>query len=150
MESALPKLNRDDIRLLLAGAQLGHAKPGQVLVREGHPPPALFIVRGGSVLLQRNANGYVITAATLETGRLFGESVFISPAPRPASASAVAADETALIALAPQRLNPLFEENPALAGRFFHSIALTLSRRLRSFNEQGTGNGARIPDWEIL
>src|SRR5690606_5460426 len=126
------------------------AKPGQVLIREGHPPPALFIIRSGSVLLQRNTNGFIVTAATLEAGRMFGESVFISPAPPSASASAVVADETAVIVLAPRRVNPLLEENPALAGRFFHSIALTLSRRLRSFNEQGTGNGARIPDWEIL
>ncbi len=154
MERTLLKLNKDDVRLLHAKMQLGRVRAGQTLVKEGQPPLGLFIIRTGSVLVQRNVNSYLITVAALEAGEMFGETAFISPLPRPASASVVAADDTEAVVLTPQRLNPLFEENPALFGRFSQSIALTLSRRLRAWNEQAGGKGkdrfGDLPSWEIL
>ncbi|HEX7047717.1 MAG TPA: cyclic nucleotide-binding domain-containing protein [Gammaproteobacteria bacterium] len=154
MEKALLKLNKDDLRLLHPKIQLGRVKSGQVLVKEGQPPLGLFIVRSGSVLVQRSINSYSITTATLHAGEMFGESAFINLSPRPATASVIAADDTEVIVLTPQRLNPLFEENPGLFGRFFQSIALTLSRRLRAWNEQAGGKPrdrfGDIPNWEIL
>lgn len=154
MDKALPKLNKDDVRLLHAKMQLGRVKSGQVLVKESQPPLGLFIIRSGAVLVQRNINSYAITAATLAAGETFGESAFISPSPRPATATVVAAEETDVVVLTPQRLKPLFDENPALSGRFFHSIAFILSRRLRAWNEQAGGRRkdrfGDLPSWEIL
>lgn len=154
MEKALLKLNKDDLRLLHPKIQLGRVKSGQVLVKEGQPPLGLFIVRSGSVLVQRSINSYSITTATLHAGEIFGESAFINLSPRPATASVIAADDTEVIVLTPKRLNSLFEENPGLFGRFFQSIALTLSRRLRAYNEQAGGKPrdrfGDIPNWEIL
>lgn len=153
MERTLLKLHKDDVRLLHAKMQLGRVKTGQVLVKEGQPPLGLFIVRSGSVLVQRTIGGYAITAATLEAGEMFGETAFICPAPQPATATVVAAEDADVIVLTPQRLNPLFDENPALFGRFFQSIALTLSRRLRAYNEQAGAKRDRfgdVPSWEIL
>ncbi|HEX6928473.1 MAG TPA: cyclic nucleotide-binding domain-containing protein [Gammaproteobacteria bacterium] len=154
MEQALPRLTREDIHLLHGKMQLGRVKPEQALVREGQPPLGLFIIREGAVLVQRNVNSYAITVATLKAGDMFGETAFISPTPHPATATVVATDETDVIVLTPARLNPLFEEHPGLFGRFFQSLAPTLSRRLRAYNEQaGGGEDYRfgdIPSWEIL
>jgi len=154
MEKALPHLNKDDLRLLQPKIQLGRVKPGQHLVKEGAPPLGLFIVRQGCVLVQRTINNYVITAATLGANEMFGESAFISPQPRPSFAGIVASDETDVIILTPQRLQPLFEEHPGLFGRFQHSLALVLSRRLRAFNTQTGGpkqdRFGDLPNWEIL
>lgn len=154
MEKTLVHLNRQDLQLLRGKMQLGRVKPGQPLVKEGVPPLGLFIIRKGSVLVQRNISNYTITATTLGENEMFGESAFINPAPCPATASVVAADDTDVIVLTPQRLQPLFDENADLFGRFFHSVALVVSRRLRAFNAQ---TGARkkdryeeLPSWEIL
>lgn len=154
MDKTLLHLNKDDLRLLHGKIQLGRVKPGQQLVKEGTPPLGLFIIRQGSVLVQRNVNSYSITAATLGPDDMFGETAFISPQPRPATASVIAADDTDVIVLTPQRLQPLFDENPGLFARFFHSIALVMSRRLRAFNEQTSGKTTDrfgdLPNWEIL
>lgn len=155
MERTLFHLNKDDIRLLHPKAQLGRVKPGQPLVREGTPPLGLFIVRSGHVLVQRNLIGYNSTVATLGPDEMFGESAFLAHA-QPATASVIAGGETDVdvIVLTPQRLNPLFEENPGLSGRFFHSIALALSRRLRAYNLQASAERSdrfgNLPRWEIL
>ncbi|HEX6928303.1 MAG TPA: cyclic nucleotide-binding domain-containing protein [Gammaproteobacteria bacterium] len=154
MERTLVKLNKQDVRLLHAKMQLGRVKSGQALVKEGIPPLGLFIVRAGSVLVQRTVNSYTITAAVLGAGEMFGETAFICPHPQPATATVVAGDDTEVIVLTPQRLQPLFDEHPDLFGRFHHSIALTLSRRLRAYNDQTGGHRqdrfGDLPDWEIL
>ena len=154
MHKTLMHLNKEDLQLLHGKMQLGRVKAGQPLVKEGTPPLGLFIVREGSVLVQRNVNSFTITTATLGVDEMFGETAFISPAPRPATASVVAADDTDVIVLTPKRLEPLFEAHPGLFGRFHQSLAHVLSRRLRAFNEQ---TGARrkdrfgdLPSWEIL
>lgn len=154
MQQTLLHLDKEDVRLLQPKVQLARAKAGQVLVKEGTPPLGLFIVRQGSVAVRRLVNKFPVTVATLEVGEMFGESAFINPAPSPATASVFAAEDSDLIILTPQRLQPLFDEHPALFGRFCHSIALTLSRRLRAFNEQLGGQqrdrfGA-LPNWEII
>ncbi|MBW3567837.1 MAG: cyclic nucleotide-binding domain-containing protein [Proteobacteria bacterium] len=152
MNKTLLHLDKEDLQLLHGKMQLGRVKSGQVLVKEGVLPLGLFIVREGSVLVQRNINGYTITTATLGINEMFGETAFVSP--RPATASVVAADDTDVIVLTPRRLQPLFDENPGLFGRFHRSLAHVLSRRLRAFNEQ-TGGPKKdrfgdLPSWEIL
>lgn len=154
MERTLRRLTRDDVQLLHGKMQLGRVKPGQALVKEGVPPLGLFIVREGSVVVKRSLAGFDRTVAVLAAGEMFGESAFISPAPFPASATVVAAEQADVIVLTPQRLAPLFEEHPGLFSRFFHSISLTLSERLRACNELtgrvGSDRYGDIPDWEIV
>lgn len=154
MEKTLVHLNKQDLQLLQGKMQLGRVKPGQPLVKEGVPPLGLFIIRQGTVLVQRNINSHTLTAATLSANEMFGEMAFLNPSPCPATASVVAADDTDVIVLTPQRLQPLFDEHPDLFGRFCHSIALVLSRRLRAFNEQTGGpkkdRYGELPSWEIL
>lgn len=154
MEKTLVHLNKQDLQLLQGKIQLGRVKPGQPLVKEGVPPLGLFIVRKGSVLVQRTVINYSVTANVLGENEMFGETAFINPAPSPATASVIAADETDVIVLTPQRLQPLFDEHPDLFGRFFHSIAVVMSRRLRAFNEQTGGRKqdryGDLPSWEIL
>lgn len=154
MNKTLLHLNKEDLQLLNGKMQLGRVTSGQVLVKEGAPPLGLFIVREGSVLVQRNVNGYTITTATLGVNEMFGEAAFISPRPQPATANVVAADDTDVIVLTPQRLQPLFDEHPGLFGRFHRSLAHVLSRRLRAFSEQAGGPGkdrfGDLPSWEIL
>lgn len=153
MERTLLKLNQEDIRQLQDKGQPGRVNPGRLLVREGHPPAGLFIVRRGEVLVQRKTSAYAITTATLGPNAMFGETAFICPAPQPALASVVAATETDVILLAPERVQPLLDVNPGLCHRFFQSIALELSRRLRAFNGQAGGHRTDrfgdLPSWEV-
>lgn len=156
MEKTLLRLTRDDVRRLHPKVQLGRVKPGQPLIKEGVPPLGLFIIRSGYALVQRNLIGYTRTVATLGPNEMFGESAFLSVHPGPATATVIAGEgeDVDVVVLTPQRLKPLFEENPGLCGRFFQSIALVLSRRLRACSEQ-TGaerfdRFGELPRWEIL
>lgn len=151
---ALRYLSKEDFRLLHPKIQLARARSGQILVKEGMAPPGLFIVRQGSVVIQRNVNSYAIKTATLGPNEIFGETAFLNPHSWPATATASAAEECDLILFKPERLLPLFDEHPGLFARFFQSIAFIISRRLRAFNEQAGGirhdRFGNLPNWEIL
>lgn len=153
MEKTLFHLTKDDILILHNKMQLARIRSGQVLVREGVPPLGLFIVRSGSVLVQRNLNGFPMTVATLGQHEMFGEAAFMNPG-HAATAGIAAAEDGEVVVLTPTRLNPVFQENPALFARFFHSIALVISRRLRAYNGQTAGSKSDrfgdLPSWEIL
>lgn len=154
MEGTLKYLNRDDIRLLQPKMRLARAKLDQQLVKEGVLPLGLFIVRSGKVEVCRRMGMIDVPVVELGQGDMFGETAFLQKLP--ASASVFARSEADLIIFTPDRLEPLFDEHPGLFARFFQSIALVLSRRLRAFNGQVGGDHSSssqfedIPKWEIV
>lgn len=153
MENILPYLDRDALALLRPRMQLARVKPGQRIIREGAPAPALFIIRSGEVDVLRQSGGYDIFVTTLATNSIFGESAFLDA--MPASASVRARTESDLIVFSPQRLSPLFEESPSLFSQFYRSLALQLSRKLRAAttsNEKDplADRFGDLPAWEII
>ena len=155
MEQTLPKLSREDIRILHPKIELARAKPGQVLVKELMNPIGIFILQKGSALVKRKQGAHDITVATLGPGDYFGETAFLDSIS--ASATVVAEHETDLLILRKDRIIPLFESHPDLFGRFFQSIALIISRRLRAITQQAGEAKApqedrwgKLPNWEII
>lgn len=155
MENILPYLDRDALALLRPRMQLARAKPGQRIIREGKPSPALFIIRSGEVDILRESAGHDILVTTLTTDGIFGESAFLDA--MPASASVRARSESDLIVFTPQRLTPLFEESPSLFSQFYRSLALQLSRKLRAATNSANGGKdpladrfGDLPAWEII
>jgi len=72
-----------------------HFEPGQVIVAEGDPPSAVYVVRSGSVKRTRVEDGEEIILSMLHDGQTFGGLAMLEN--RPHSAAAVAATAVDLV-----------------------------------------------------
>ena len=102
---------------------------GDVLIREGEVPAAIFMLLEG-VLDANAADGRRL--ARLGPGSLVGEMSFADEAP--ASASVVAAEAARTLALPRDALAAQLAADPAFAGGFYRALAATISGRLRAAN----------------
>lgn len=76
---------------VLASVKLRRVQPGEVIIAEGEPGDAFYIVARGEVAVTRQRpSGERIELARLHDGALFGEMALVSAAPRTASVTAVA------------------------------------------------------------
>ena len=72
-----------------------HFEPGQVIVAEGDPPSAVYVVRSGSVKRSRVEDGEEIVLSMLHEGHTFGGLAMLED--RPHSAAAVAESAVELV-----------------------------------------------------
>lgn len=112
--------------------QVGEEKavnPGTAIVHEGVRPNAIFVVARGSfnVGVETLADEPL---ATLRVGELIGEISFLEGSP--ASATIVADEESAVIAIDNRVLNKRLREDTAFAARLYRAFALVAERRLRN------------------
>ena len=151
-DGALCKLAEDERRSLLSEAQRLVFLPGQAILRAGEPNQGLYVMMSGVVRVQQQvrvarkvtvgtAAGHAETEGVLEKelarlseGALFGEMSFLDGLPASATVSAVTKVELALISR--QQLGAWSERDPGFAVRFFESLAITLSLRLRAANRR--------------
>lgn len=119
-----------DYALLKDKAQSRSLRPGELLIREGLHAGAVFLIQTGTVDVERGGARLV----TLKGGDIVGEMSFLEGVP--ASASVIAAEPVTALAIPVRELQQIFEAFPHLAARFYRSIAVTLSRRLRETSRQ--------------
>jgi len=81
------------------------------------------------VRVERNNGGGRAVLVTLGPGAIFGEMAFIEDAL--ASASVVADGKVDVDAIEIAELKQMFEAFPHFGARFYRSVAVTLSQRLR-------------------
>ena len=72
-----------------------HFEPGQVIVAEGDPPSAVYVVRSGTVKRSRVEDGEEIILSMLHSGHTFGGLAVLED--RPHSAAAIAASAVELV-----------------------------------------------------
>ncbi|MCH7646425.1 MAG: cyclic nucleotide-binding domain-containing protein, partial [Nitrospinae bacterium] len=70
-----------------------HFEPGQVIVAEGDPPSAVYVVRSGSVKRSRLEDGEEVILSMLHEGHTFGGLAVLEDRPHTAAAIAVSAVE---------------------------------------------------------
>ncbi len=122
-------LNEQDWSILLQRARRLKFKKDDVLIQEGSQQKALFILRNGYVRVVRTHNGQPLAHARLGPGQVFGEMSFLEHAG--ASASVIAEDDVELDEIDGAYLNSLIGSEPGFSARFYNSLAVTLSQRLR-------------------
>jgi CRP/FNR family cyclic AMP-dependent transcriptional regulator len=121
-------LHDEDVDWLLANGRREPIAAGTVLIREGQPITAVYIVLEG---VFRVAVGTPPSqeVARLSAGEVVGEMSFVDS--HPPSATVQAVTDGVVLALARPLLDARLTQNPAFAGRFYRSLAVFLADRLR-------------------
>jgi CRP-like cAMP-binding protein len=78
-------LDQEGRARLMRGATTVTYGAGQVVVREGDPGEALYLIRSGQVRVYTMQNGVEVPLATLGAGACFGEVALLSGRPRTAT-----------------------------------------------------------------
>lgn len=138
-------LTTNDWVLLTSKAERVVFDKDQTIIKEGAISQAIYILRKGTVRVQLGKNGSN-RIATLVPGDLFGEMAFMEGT---ASASVIANELVEVDEVESMDLRRTFECFPHLACRFYQSIAVALSRRLRETSRQLSLAQNRASDPEL-
>jgi CRP-like cAMP-binding protein len=128
--SRLEYLNANDVALMLSKAKPVFFAPGEALINEGAHSPGFFMIRTGEAEVRRGG----AALAKFFAGDVCGEMSFLEDSV--ASATVVAGAPVRAEFLSAKELSDVFAAFPHLASRFYRSMALTLSRRLRATSQR--------------
>jgi extracellular factor (EF) 3-hydroxypalmitic acid methyl ester biosynthesis protein len=130
-------LTHDDLRLLAEKARRVSFATGEIVLSEGSEAPGIFVLRTGRVKIEKRFPSPPHTITTLGPGEVFGEVSFIDS--HPASASVIAVEASEADILEKTEVISLLSSVPGLSSRFYQSLALKLSERLRSTTDTVVG-----------
>ncbi len=135
LKKNLPYLTDNDHLLILSKSKPMRLNAGHIMIRQGFPSTAFYMIRSGAVRVERQG----VQLATLGAGSVCGEMTLLEESP--ASASVITEKEVEVDAVAVGDMNEIFTAFPHLASRFYRSIALNLSAKLRA-------TSARLTDFQ--
>jgi CRP/FNR family cyclic AMP-dependent transcriptional regulator len=121
-------------------AQLGNCvehrevAAGSLVLREGETTADAYFIEEGEIRIQRKTPYGLFTLATLRSGHLFGETSFVDGNSRSGDALAIA--DAALLALNPQALAGVMEEDHPFSVALYWTFWKSLSSKLRQTNDQ--------------
>lgn len=116
----------EEIAAITGVAQESRFEPGQIIVTQGTPGQAFYLVVSGRVEIFRDN----VSLGAFGPGDFFGEMSLLDQAPR--SATIRALDETCCLMLASWDFKALLERHPSIAIKLLE----VLSRRLRVADER--------------
>lgn len=125
-KNRLEYLTPNDWTLLVDKAKIVRFQRDEALLQFGKQTRTLYLLLKGKAKVDGATQGQI---ALLGPGEVCGEMAFLENSQ--ASASVVAVDEVEAYALEWSALADLFELFPHLGSRFYRSLAVNLSRRLR-------------------
>jgi CRP-like cAMP-binding protein len=131
--NSLEYLTANDWVLILDRSKQVHFKKNENLIRQGTPLNTVYLIADGKIRV--TASGAEL--AQLGPGQVCGEMSFLENAV--ASANATAEVDVETYALEWKDLTEVFELFPHLASRFYRSLAVNLSRRLRKQIDSNRG-----------
>jgi CRP-like cAMP-binding protein len=133
-KNRLQYLTRNDWALIIDRTQRLTFKKNEKLVEQGKHTKMLYFVAAGKV----NVVVAQTPIARIGPGEICGEMAFLENSVP--SATATAEDGVEAYALGWNVLEDLFELYPHLASRFYRSLAVILSRRLREQIAKGSSD----------
>lgn len=102
------------------------------ILKAGQVNESIYFLADGETRVEISNDDKLIELARLSTGSLFGEMSYLEKSI--VSANVIAEGKAEVICVDKNAMTTLFEEIPGLSERFYHSLAVTLSRRLRATN----------------
>jgi CRP-like cAMP-binding protein len=120
-------LGEDGLESLVRGMRIRRFRRGETVFHVGDPGDALFIVISGSIKITLPADtGDEAILATLRPGDFFGELALLDGAPRSATAVAIEATETYI--LARDRFRELIATEPMMRDAVMATMATEVRR----------------------
>ena len=116
----------EEISAIVDVAQEGYFQPGQIIVTQGTPGQAFYLILSGRVEILRDG----VSLGAFGTGDFFGEMSLLDQAPR--SATIRALEQTSCLMLSSWDFRALLEKHPSIAIKLLE----VLSRRLRVADER--------------
>lgn len=116
----------DEIRAIANVAQENLFQPAQIIVTQGTPGQAFYLILSGRVEILRDG----VSLGAFSAGDFFGEMSLLDSAPRSATIRAV--EQTTCLMLSSWDFKALLEKNPSIAIKLLE----VLSRRLRVADER--------------
>ena len=121
----LSSLDRKTIKRLADQGKHRSYAAGEVIIREGAPASALYIILSGKVHFETAEGG--AAAATAGPGDFFGELALIEEHPR--SATVIADEPTECILFVAWEFTALLKEFPEMAVPLMNALIARLHRR---------------------
>jgi len=126
--ASLSFLTADDRRLLLERAREAPFARGEIILARGSRQQALYLVQRGFVRVELAHLGRGMSVARRGPGELFGDMPFLDGA---IASVAGDADDVVVVIVDGAHVNALLTSLPGFAARFYQSLAMMLSDRLR-------------------
>jgi CRP-like cAMP-binding protein len=147
MGKGLQYLSANDWVLLRSKAERRTYRLGEEIIRQGDRQDSLYIVRRGEVSVELADSGTRSIVATLGPNEICGEMSFLEQTW--ASAAVIARDvEVEVEKIGVQELREMLDSFPGLGARFYLSLALILSHRLKATSRE-LAREMRLRDREV-
>jgi CRP/FNR family cyclic AMP-dependent transcriptional regulator len=127
-------LKTESLEFILSESGKADASEGDYFFREGELGGSLFVLRSGTVLIQRKWEGEIIELGRLAEGDCFGEMALIDFQPR--SASAKAESNCQAIEIPSKSLRSLYKQDLEQYTMIMMNLGREISRRLRVAGDQ--------------
>ncbi|MBD0336979.1 MAG: cyclic nucleotide-binding domain-containing protein [Cyanobacteria bacterium Co-bin13] len=131
----LGELSDEDVEWLRQSGERVSISAGGVLIQEGQPITALYLLLDGTLEVRTGTLGQPEqqrTVAHLATGEVIGEMSFVDH--RPPSATVIAETDIIVLAVSQEQLLERADTDLAFGKRFYRGLAFCLSNRLRLMN----------------
>ena len=125
-KNRLEYLTPNDWQLIVDRAKRTSFNKGDVLIQAGKQNKTVYLLVKGNARVEASTKAFI---AQLQPGEVCGEMAFLENGV--ASASVTAAEALEVCAIEWSALSDLFELYPHLGSRFYRSLAVNLSRRMR-------------------
>jgi CRP-like cAMP-binding protein len=122
----LGQLSDSDIEWIGSVAVKKYLSPGEVLIKQGEPVDAVYIVLEGTLSVRTQAD---IEIARLGSGEIVGEMSFVDA--RPPLATVIALEVSLVLSIPRTRLTAKLDRDASFAAHFYRALAIFLSYRLR-------------------
>jgi CRP-like cAMP-binding protein len=125
-KNRLEYLTRNDWALILDRAKQRTFKKGEMLTQQGKETKIVYLLVKGTAKVEADSKTRM---SQIGPGEICGEMSFLDHGR--ASASVIVEEDVEAHVIEWSALEDLFELFPHLASRFYHSLAVNISRRLR-------------------
>jgi cGMP-dependent protein kinase 2 len=130
-------LSPADIQDVLAKAEVKEIKPGEAIIREGEESYDIYIIRRGSMLVEREIGGKSVFLSYIPAGQWTGEMALVEGGKR--SATVRAAVRSEVIKLDGDLFRVLLNRKPELVARM--RAEMSSRRRVNEFLEKEKEKG---------
>ena len=122
-------LDDEDIVWLVTHGEKKRVSTGEIIITEGIPSAALFVVADGEFEVIAGPHGGK-TLAYLGSGEIVGELSFLDS--RPPTATVKARKESTVLSVQRDKIAAHIAEDDGFSSRFYHALGVFLAVRMRS------------------